>query len=639
MRLKTKLVLATSVFTVLLTATLCCVFFSQLLRGRVAQADAANVVLAHELLLSMRTALENDLAANAPTEPGEAAFERAITKTLQQDQALTQTIDAIVEYSPTVQDVFVSGANGRVLLSSNPAILGSSPPRRRLLSEFTTGGVAQQLQTVFGKPEVLDTVLPLERNGGPFLYAHIGVRSSLLRNAFAPWLREAALIGLTALGISLAAAVLLSSLAVRPIEQISRRLSALSAEPGSAAAAAAPQPRRDAVQEVSTTITRLDEQLRTSAQERTELASNLSQMLQTLKDGVLLLAADGTVLMASDSARNFLPSPANLTGHPIGSIFPADTAVGDLIRAALSAKQPLQSHATTLWDGRAIELSLNFPFTGTAGLNAPATGSLGAMLTLHDAAAQEEIEREIDLSRRLASIGRLTAGVGHEVKNPINAMVLHLELLRSKLDKSSAPVDGAGRHVDVLASEMARLDRVVQTLADFSRPLEPQLRERTIGPLIDSVLRLVSVDASLRRVTIQVANEASDERVLVDSEMLHQALLNIVLNAMDAMPGGGVLYIQTTRERGEVAIRIRDTGEGIAPELLDRVFHLYFTTKPTGSGIGLAMTWRMVQMMGGTVEVESDTVAESPTRGTLFAVRLPLATRQHGTREIARAQA
>ena len=609
MRLKTKLVLATSVFTVLLTAALCIVFFSQLLRGRMAQAEGANVVLAHELLLSMRSALENDLAANAPTEPGEVPFERAITKTLQQDQALTQTIDAIVEYSPTVQDVYVSGANGRVLLSSNPAILGSRPPRRRLLSDFANGGVAQQWSTVFGKPEVLDTVLPLERNGGPFLYAHIGVRSSLLRNALAPWLREAALIGFAALGIALAAAVVLSSLALRPIEQISRRLSTLSAEPETVAAFPHVHPRRDAVQEVSTSITRLDEELRSSAQERTELASNLSQMLQTLKDGVLLLSGDGTVVMASDSARNFLPSPTeHITGQSISLLFPGDTSAGELIRASLAAKEPLSSRPTTLWDGRPVELSLSFPYSNQS----RASSSLGAMLTLHDARAQEEIEREIDLSRRLASIGRLTAGVGHEVKNPINAMVLHLELLRSKLSRNGSPVEGATRHVDVLASEMARLDRVVQTLADFSRPLEPELRDRALGPLIDSVFRLVSVDASLRRITVHVENDAAGEHILVDSELLHQALLNIVLNAMDAMSGGGTLSIGTARERGVVAIRIRDTGEGIAPDLLDRIFHLYFTTKPTGSGIGLAMTWRMIQMMGGTVEVESDAVPDSP---------------------------
>ena len=155
------------------------------------------------------------------------------------------------------------------------------------------------------------------------------------------------------------------------------------------------------------------------------------------------------------------------------------------------------------------------------------------MLTLHDAAAREQIEREVEVSRRMASIGRLTAGVGHEVKNPIHAMVLHLELLRGKLSASN-PAEAA-RHVDVLAAEMARLDRVVQVLADFTRPMEPVLLDMPVQGVVQSVLHLVSVDAAARGVRVTLTDDSSGAYAHIDRELVHQALLNVVLNALDAM--------------------------------------------------------------------------------------------------------
>lgn len=625
MRLKTKLVLATTVFTTVVTIALCSVFFSELLRGRFAQAQDANKVLSQEVVLSMRAALQSGLVAHDPKEPGEAAFERAVTLTLQQDPALEQTMEAIVSYSPTVQDVYVSGANGRVLVSTDPTLLDGRPPKRRSFGELAADGFRQQLSIVFGRPEVLDDVLPLQRNGGPFLYAHIGVRSTLLRNVLKPWLHEAAFIGALALLSSLAAAVILSSVALRPIAQISQKLDALSARSG-ANTTPAELASTDAMQRVSSTISRIDEQIRTSEQHQTELATNLSQMLQTLKDGVMLLTADGMVAMASDSVQNFLqPRSGPIVGERLEEIFPPNAKVGALLLDAFRGRRILQNQLVSFGDGREVEVSLDFP----AASGGKAADALGAMLTLHDAAAQEKIEREIDLSRRLASIGRLTAGVGHEVKNPINAMVLHLELLRNKL--SAGTGTEAIRHVDVLASEMTRLDRVVQTLADFTRPLEPDLREQPLRAVVDSVLRLISVDAGHRSVRITMRDESAGAQPFIDSELLRQALLNIVLNAMDAMPDGGSLQVRLSRERSSVAVAIRDSGTGIAPETLDRIFHLYFTTKPTGSGIGLAMTWRIVQMLGGTIAVQSNTDAESIDHGTLFTVRLPLAIRSQSS--------
>lgn len=616
MKLRYKLIAATLLFTFTLTVVLSLVFLSEILRERIAQTESSNSVLVHEMLSATRTALQNGLREHPPTETGEQALQAAIEYALQNDDALQETLNGFVRYSPSIQDAYLADANGRVLVSSDPALLNAQQPHRRDFSLVTTASLLEKRALLFGDPETLDVSLPMERNGQPFLTAHLGVRSTLLRNAYAPWLRDAAMICVFALAGALLVAAALSAAAMRPLEDISRELDVLS---GTSGVETEETQNSDAVQRVTSSISRLDERIRTSEQTRTEMATNLNSMLQTLKDGVMLIDADLRVIMASEAMHHFLPPGKNAElGAPLTDIFPRNTAIGALLADLVAERRSVRSQPVVLSDGRTVELSFDY-FPG----NAP-----GALLTLHDVAAQEELEREIEVARRMASIGRLTAGVGHEVKNPINAMVVHLELLRSKL-ASGAPPDGAQRHVDVLSSEMGRLDRVVQTLADFSRPIEPTFQEQDLLPIVQAVVQLVAAEAEKANIAIAIAESTpgASLRVVADAELLRQALLNIVLNAMQAMPEGGTIHIQLSRERGSAVISIRDTGTGIPPEKLDRIFDLYFTTKTTGSGIGLALTYRIVQLHSGVIAVASDADAASPTHGTTFTLRLPLAGR------------
>lgn len=616
MRLRYKLIAATLLFTFTLTVVLSLVFLSEILRERIAQTESSNSVLVHQMLSATRTALQNGLRDHPPTETGEQALQAAIEYALQNDDALQETLNGFVRYSPSIQDAYLADANGRVLVSSDPALLNAQQPHRRDFSVVNTASLLEKRALLFGDPETLDMSLPLERNGQPFLTAHLGVRSTLLRNAYAPWLRDSAMICVFALAGALLVAAALSAAAMRPLEDISRELDVLS---GTSGVETEEAQNSDAVQRVTSSISRLDERIRTSEQTRTEMATNLNSMLQTLKDGVMLIDADLRVIMASEAMHHFLPPGKDAElGAPLTDIFPRNTAIGALLADLLAERRSVRSQPVVLSDGRTVELSFDY-FPG----NAP-----GALLTLHDVAAQEELEREIEVARRMASIGRLTAGVGHEVKNPINAMVVHLELLRSKL-ASGAPPDGAQRHVDVLSSEMGRLDRVVQTLADFSRPMEPRFQEQDLLPIVQAVVQLVAAEAEKANISIAIGEvtPSTPLRVVADAELLRQALLNIVLNAMQAMPGGGAIQIQLSRERGSAVVSIRDTGTGIPPEKLDRIFDLYFTTKTTGSGIGLALTYRIVQMHGGVIAVASDANAASPEHGTTFSLRLPLTGR------------
>ena len=220
---------------------------------------------------------------------------------------------------------------------------------------------------------------------------------------------------------------------------------------------------------------------------------------------------------------------------------------------------------------------------------------------------------------KLAALGRLSAGVAHEVKNPLNAMTIHLELLRQKLTAADADA-GVSAHVDVIANEIRRLDEVVQSFLKFARPEDLTLARVALAPLLDEVLQVVRPDAERQGVTVSVDARGVPD-VSGDQTLLRQAFLNLALNACQAMPQGGALRIRGgTRGAGRVAIGFSDTGTGIKPEHLQRIFDLYFTTKEKGTGIGLSMVYRTVQMHDGEIEVES-----TPGAGTTFTVVLPRA--------------
>ena len=255
-------------------------------------------------------------------------------------------------------------------------------------------------------------------------------------------------------------------------------------------------------------------------------------------------------------------------------------------------------------------------------------GAAWLLVRVTVAPAATRMEQELEVSRRLAAVGRLTAGVGHEVKNPINAMVVHLELLRGKLEvagQGRSFLSGAMRHVEILSGEMQRLDRVVQTLADFTRPMELRVERLDLCDVAEAVMELSGAEMAEYGVRVETALESV--MVQGDGELLRQAVLNLVLNGMQAIAetgrtAGKRLLITVRRDHDAGVVQVCDEGQGIAAEVLPHIYDLYFTTKAKGSGIGLAMTYRIVQMHGGSMNVASE-----EGHGAVFTVRLPAVTR------------
>jgi len=225
---------------------------------------------------------------------------------------------------------------------------------------------------------------------------------------------------------------------------------------------------------------------------------------------------------------------------------------------------------------------------------------------------------QFDVATRLAAISRISGGVAHEIKNPLNAISLRLDLLRAHAE---AQQDGLIPEIDILSKEVRRLDRVVKTFLDFSRPLEVRFADVDLGALAGEVANLMTPQARASGVEMHFEAPAEPAFMRGDADLLKQAILNLVTNALEAMKNDGKrgsLRLKVERASDIVAVEIADSGPGIPPEVRDKVFQLYFTTKERGSGIGLALTYRAVQLHNGTVDFTSEL-----GRGTTFRLQFP----------------
>jgi signal transduction histidine kinase len=325
-------------------------------------------------------------------------------------------------------------------------------------------------------------------------------------------------------------------------------------------------------------------------------------------------------VLVSEAARRFLHIERDMIlGLHALEIFDPSTVLGKTLAEAFAAGETLVQVEILTETGRRIQASLDFIH------DVETSQGLGALVTLHDLESVEAIGSELELSRRMAAIGRLTSGVGHEVKNPINAIVVHLELLKNKLGNSG---ESASRHLEIIDSEIHRLDRVVQTLVDFSRPVELDLREHDLRAVVGDVLALATAELSTRNVTLVSQMPSKPLMAKVDADLIKQAVLNVVQNGAQSMPDGGRLDVRLEEERktGDrtsapktAVLHISDQGSGVPDEMRAKIFDLYFTTKSGGSGIGLSMTYRILQLHNGSVEVQS-----RQERGSEFLLRIPL---------------
>jgi signal transduction histidine kinase len=365
-------------------------------------------------------------------------------------------------------------------------------------------------------------------------------------------------------------------------------------------------------------------------------ATDLESVMENLEDAVALFSPSGEVMFTNTAMKALL---AEHRDHP---------AMKALIDQTLAGRKDCGPVAIVpAGSGAADESEPPERLLVTHAIEDSTGRFLGAMLVARNLGYLNRVQSTLNYSRKLAALGRLMAGVAHEVKNPLNAMTIHLELLKQKMARqtetsfdapdatsrtphstsrpshpaSRTPPPDIAKHLNVIASEIRRLDEVILGFLKFARPDELKLQPVQLTALVSDVVTTVSPEAQRNTVAVKVDCPAALPQINADPGMLRQALLNLALNACQAMPDGGTLRIACrATPRRKVEIDVEDTGVGIAPEDLSRIFDLYFTTKEKGSGIGLSMVYRIVQLHDGDVEVQS-----TPGSGTRFRLIFPQA--------------
>jgi len=335
-------------------------------------------------------------------------------------------------------------------------------------------------------------------------------------------------------------------------------------------------------------------------------------ILRSITSGVLTVGPDGSVATANPAAERIIGmSEYEMVPKPIGMLFRDDGGASADVRKVLSGRLPLTLREARLVTTNGLEVHAQ---VSTSRMRAVGGTVLGAVVTIEDVSDIKALTDQLIRADRLAAMGELTAGVAHEVRNPLGVIRASVQLLED------AQCDPARIHdaAEVIKQEIDRLDRVIKALLDFGRPSKPTLMNTDVEDVLRDVALFTNRFAKQADVRIEERFTGGLPRVSADPDQLKQVFLNLVTNAVQAMDEcGGVIYISTQAEGEYVQVEIGDTGPGIPPEEIGKIFDPFYTRRPEGTGLGLTIVHRIIDEHDGHIEVES-----SPD-GTRFTVSLP----------------
>jgi len=545
---------------------------------------------------------------------------------LRTDPGLRSILESSL-YSKNVTYAALADVDGLAVVHADRSLEGQPLPAGGDLAKLMEQSSIAQLRAIYAsKGQNLELRQPLLSGDREVGSIRIGVSTLLIRDDLNRSLQPVLASAFAALAVSVLVAVLLAQLLLRPIHVIRGGLTRLGRGEFGVRLNLA---EGDEFGELGTFFNAVSEQLSADRSQMAGQVANLESAVQQLEDAVAIVNARGELLFANPAMRALTPSAE--PGTNLDTLLPGDHPLRRLAEQTLVSRQSRGP------------LSAAFGETGerlvmTHAIVDPKGEFVGVMLIARNLEYLSEVQSTIRYSRKLAALGRLSAGVAHEVKNPLNAMMIHLELLRQQFSARLAPAramaggavaaaappvpdrEQALQHVDIIASEIRRLDQVVQGFLKFTRPEDLKLQPIAVGTLLNEIAPILRPEADRAGVELIVDCDSAPD-VNGDPAMLRQAFLNLALNAIQAMPHGGTLRIACEETRGHrVSISVSDSGVGIKPEHLPRIFELYFTTKERGSGVGLSMVYRTVQMHDGDIEVQS-----TPGAGTTFRIVLPQA--------------
>ena len=563
---------------------------------------------------------------------------------LKEDQGLRALLESSIAYTENVTYAAIVDADGFAIAHSSPSLENSRLVEGASLVALLDQGPVGQLRGVY-RDSALEIAEPMLLGDRPFGSIRVGLSPVLIRRSLTSVLRPAVVTVLATLGVGVLLSLLLAQWALKPIHVITAGLNQLGQGASGVRLALPPS---DDFSDVGQSFDAISDRLAAQAPGNT---AQLQSVVENLEDAVAMLDPTGGLLFANTAMLDTLPAERTAMCF-VDESLPRSHPYRVVVTRAVSTQEtsgPLTAAipAHPLHDGDAAESEV----------------TAHAFRDLHDEFKgvilvsrrginwARSVQSQLEASRQLAELGGLLAGVGHEVKNPLNAMAIHLELLRQKLGESSPALTAANprgsvlglhpsngvepgpgdvapgratadmlQHVTILGNEVRRLDDVIQGFLRFIKHDDLVHAPVNMGDLIDGVAALIEPTAEGTGVTLDRRYPDPAPVAMGDQALLRQALLNLAINAVQAMPDGGRLRFDVAEETRWIQLNVEDNGPGMTPDVLKRAFELYYTTKPDGSGIGLSMVFRIMQLHGGTIGIESKLGS-----GTRVRIRLPAA--------------
>ena len=528
---------------------------------------------------------------------------------LQHDDALRELLGSMQAFGPAVVIARITDENGKILVAGGDGSEGQLQPHLPSIEELVQKASRWwpfALLAAASGNDLYATARPFDVDGKPFGTIYIGVTLSLLADRIERLGVAFALIVIADVVLTLLATASLRRLLFQEMWPPAVSWNARVTE-----SLPPPPVQQDELSGLAERFNRLSREVHSEHNQWETGRSNVFDIVRSIHDGVVLVHSGGSLLFANREARAVLglDKTPGVEGRPLGVLLRRNHPLVAMAEAALESGSEAQDVPMNLsgnGDGDSASMLISFFRLGAA------RKPVGLLLLLRDMNAVQELESVVDHSTRLARLGGLISGVAHQLRSPLHGMNLRLELLREDALRGN----DIEKHINRLRGEVERLDQSVEALLRFMRPQELKLSRFLVNDL------LAEIANRIKRERVCFAFQFSAEHpVEADREMLSEAFSNLIQNAMQAMPEGGGITISTAEKDGMVEVEISDHGIGIAPENLEQVLNLYFTTKKGGSGLGLPLALRAIELNRGVLKIDSR-VGE----GTTCRIRLPLAS-------------
>lgn len=340
----------------------------------------------------------------------------------------------------------------------------------------------------------------------------------------------------------------------------------------------------------------------------------LDAALQSMFDGIVLCNLEYVPVFINKSAERILRIPSDFGGSPFWAAI-SDEELKDFFYKALTSEETIlgKEFALDLQGGtRIVSISLSALLS--------ADRIAGTLIRIEDITERRKKETQLRRAESLAALTTLAAGVAHEINNPLGSISIRMQLIE-KLLANPAEVNrtAMSKHLGIINEEIERLKKIVVDFLFAVRPMDIQLLSGNSGIVMEEIAELVQPEAERKGIDVRLSVAKDLPDVLMDKRHMKQALLNLVQNAMAAMPGGGRLVLTAESSNDEVRLSVSDTGIGIPEDKLTKIFEPYFTTKKSGTGLGLTIAFKIVKEHSGEISLVS-----KEGKGTTFTIHLPV---------------